>query len=178
MDDFAPIPLADATVISTFSPHSTFGASVTNFGVFSSGAYIAANRALYFPFRVAEPYTSAKIWWMNGATASGNVDAGIYTFEGARLGSTGSTAQGTISVPQAVALVVTLYPGIPYLFAIAMDNITGTVWRALPAQPLVTRALGFYQQATAFPLPTPTATFASNISQFVPLMGLSRQGVV
>jgi hypothetical protein len=53
---------------------------------------------------------------LNGATASGNMDVGIYDYAGTRLVSSGSTAQSGTSAFQDFDITDTLLgPGIFYL---------------------------------------------------------------
>lgn len=118
----------------------------------------AANDAWYVPFVLNEPFTVRKAGWHNGTTVSGNVDIGIYSANGTRIWSSGSTAQSGTSVVQVVTpTAFTLAPGLYYL-AIAVDNTTGT-FRGFALQQ-AGRSTGVFTQASAFPLPS-TATFAA-----------------
>lgn len=102
---------------------------------------------------------------------------GIYDEAGARKVSTTSTAQGTISVLQVVNITDTaLGPGLYYL-AIAMDNITGTLSRGLAGSVARCALTGMAEMATAFPLPDPI-TFATVVSDYVPLVGLTTRTAV
>lgn len=89
-----------------------------------------------YPFRLSEPYQLTWIWWINGATINGNVDAGIYD-EGLAtvLTSTGSTAQSGATALQTVASTARLAPG-RYYFAISSSSATATFYRQdVGAQP-------------------------------------------
>lgn len=146
----------------------------------SSGlaAWPLANLALFVPFTIAVPTTIVKIMWVNGATVSGNVDVGLYDSQGNRLVSSGTTAQTTVSVVQPVDTTdVTLQPGVYYM-AMAMDNTTGTTRKFTTGSTALCRAVGVYQQVSAFPLPS-SATFATaSTSDFIPVFGITGRIVV
>ena len=140
-----------------------------------SGNYPAANRAFYIPFRLDAADTFVKLFVANGATASGNIDVGVYSESGTRLLSTGSTAQSGTNTLQLFDITDTAFgPGYFYM-AIAMDNTTGTVMQSQPGGAARANSIatwGVKQEASAFPLPA-TATFANGNALFMPLFGLS-----
>lgn len=138
----------------------------------ASAVWPSGSLAIYIPFAVVVPITITQLFWHNGATASGNVDMGIYDAAGTKLTSTGSTAQGTVSVLQLVNITdIVIGPGCFY-FALAMDNTTGTMFRTtLGALLELQRGLGMAQQASAFALPA-TATFAALANNYAPACGL------
>jgi hypothetical protein len=137
--------------------------SSSRIGTAVSAAYPAANTAYFYPFSMAAPALITKLVAYNGATASGNLDLGIYAEDGTRLVSAGSTAQAGTNTLQVVDITpdVLIGPGVFY-FAIVLDNTTGTIFRCAvaggPAQYVA--MLGGAQMASAFPLPA-TATLAS-----------------
>lgn len=135
-----------------------------------SAVWPSANVALFWPVRLAVPVTVTVLWWANGATASGNVDCGIYDAEGNRLLSTGSTAQtGTTAIQSVNVTDTVIPPGLIYL-ALAMDNVTGTINRVVMGNATACQLAGMHQQATAFALPA-TATFAAMAQNYVPMAG-------
>ena len=139
-------------------------------------AWPLANLAIAFPFSVEERQVAYQLGWENGATVSGNVDAGIYSYGGSRMVSTGSTAQSGASAPQVVDVTDTvLDPGI-YFAAMAMDNATGIVRSSALAARLA-RVCGVQEQATAFPLPA-SATWAVMTRAFIPLLGIALRPVM
>lgn len=138
----------------------------------SAGVWAVANQAVYVPISVNTPITVKKMAWLNGAISSGNIDVGIYDAAGTRLVSSGSTAQGTISVVQEVDITDTLLIRGRYYFALAMDNITGTVARGAPVIAACS-GMGVLAEASAFVLPA-TATFVAPISAIVPWIVASR----
>lgn len=122
----------------------------------ASAAWPAANRAIFYPFLLHVPTVLTKLWCLNGNTVSGNLDIGIYDVAGTKLVSTGSTAQSGTSALQTVTITaLPLAPG-TYYMAMAMDNTTGTLYRITTPTVNLAIGLGWFQQATAFPLP---ATF-------------------
>lgn len=143
----------------------------------NSATWPAANRAIFVPFRTAVPILVRQLFNCNGATASGNIDVGIYDRVGTRLVSAGSTAQAGTSVLQVFNVTDTLIGPGQFYFAVALDNTTGTITRQAPPNVLQTRALGLVQMASAFPLPA-TATFATVANVHIPLCGLTTKTVV
>lgn len=142
----------------------------------ASGAWPAANRAIFVPLTLSAPFRTAKAWWANGATATGNVDCGVYTPGGTLLGSTGSTAQAGTSVVQSATLALTLLPGNYYL-ALSLSS-TGTLLRTSGLSSAVgSPAAGLAQMASAFPLPA-SATLAAVSSSYVPLFGITSSAVI
>lgn len=134
------------------------------------GAYPAINDALFVPFISRQSILVTRLFCINGATASGNVDVGIYSETGTRIVSSGSTAQSGTSVAQFFNVTDTpLGPG-RYYMAVAMDTIGGTLFRA-NSTVVVLQMAGVAKQATAFPLPA-TATIATVTSGFLPAIGL------
>lgn len=140
-----------------------------------SATYTSANRAHFQWFRVPEICVVKQLWVANGATASGNIDVGIYTPDGTRLVSSGSTAQSGTSTLQVFDVTdTTLAPGYYYI-AVAMDNTTGTIRRNnLSTQ--ASKFAGSAVMASAFPLPA-TATLATALGSAW-VIGLTTETVV
>lgn len=161
--------------ILNYSSDSIWSFSATGF---ASAAYPAANRALFFPFRLYLPFTATRMFSFTGATVAGtnHIDFGIYTLNGNLIVSTGSTLLVGANTVQAVAFAAAtpLNPG-TYYMAIATDGTDTFFRKSVNAQ--IERIIGKYQQAAAFPLPA-TATFATPASAYVPIVGISDQGVV
>jgi hypothetical protein len=127
-----------------------------------TGTFDVANRAYYYPIWLAHPIVITKLWWHNGTAIAGNVDCGLYTDNGVRLVSTGSTAQAGTGAIQSVDIADTPIPGgLIYLAFVASS--TGANFRAV-ATGSGGLAQGYgtstYFQISAFPLPNP-ATFAT-----------------
>jgi hypothetical protein len=136
----------------------------------SSAAFESANRAVYAPIRVPGPCVVRRLWWANGATvsASYNVDCGIYADSdgkpGAKLVSSGSTAQGTASQVQFVDVTdTTLAPGI-YWLALTCSSLSATFFRTIVAANWDASAR--LEEASALPLPasaTPAESSGTNL---------------
>lgn len=134
----------------------------------------AANRAHFFPFRITRPYTVLAGLVKNGATASNNLDIGVYLPDGTRLASSGSTAQAGTTALQYIVMSasVVLQPGL-YYAGLVMDGTTGTINRITTLTTVQCRGLGMFTMNSAFPLPA-TATFAAYAtSNYVQIFGLS-----
>lgn len=136
-----------------------------------SAAWPAANRALYIPFTVTSPYPVRRMWAGNGATASGNIDLGIYSSGGRRLASTGATAQAGTSTLQYVACDILLDPDMYYM-ALSLSSATGTIRRSAALGVEVLRSIGMLQEASAHPLPA-SMTGATIATAYFPLFGLT-----
>jgi hypothetical protein len=139
---------------------------------FNSTAWPSANRAYFVPFRLPYEVTVQHAWVLNGATVSGNVDIGIYSVDGTRIASTGSTAQAGTSAVQSISLSATLGPGLFYM-ALAVSNTTATVYKAsVPGASM--QMMGCAMQNSALPLPA-TATLISVTSaggNYLPEFGI------
>lgn len=145
----------------------------------TSGAWPAANRAFYVPFFLPSAIVATQLFFYAGTTSSNanHYDIGIYTADGTRIISTGSTAQsGSTSVLNVANITDTqLGPG-SYMMALALDS-TDHVFRSAPTF-AVASGFGMYQQSSAFALPA-TATFATLASgAVIPVFGLITQTVI
>lgn len=145
----------------------------------ASAAWPNANRALYVPFFIHSPFLVRRLFWLDGAVLSGNVDIGLYTEQGRRLVSSGSTAQsgGTINTIRALTLgtPLVLTPAIYYM-AMACDNVTSQFMRSQVGA-VVHQIGGMAQQTAAFPLPA-TFTLARVAANNAPIFGLTSQTVI
>lgn len=141
-----------------------------------SSAWPAANRALFFPIRVASPFLITKVAWLNGATVNGNVDVGVYDILGNQIVSLGSTAQATINAVQSGDIADTLLERSLYYIALASDSATATFFASAPIA-LLLRSFGVQEMAAAFPLPA-TATFANPSSAYIPSFSLHNSTVI
>lgn len=177
MPDFPILRNVDPFVISTASPQS-LGLAWNSMGL-SLGplAWSTSNKAVYVPVSISSPVTIVKMFVLNGATASGNIDVGIYDRGGARLVSSGSTAQSGTSVVQEFDVTDTLLKAGLYYLACAMDNTTGTLemWTMSLA---ISKSLGIAEQTSAFALPS-TATFATvSATLRTPFIGATQRAVI
>lgn len=95
----------------------------------SSTAWPAANQAIYIPVSIPFYFPVARVFWVNGSTVTGNKDFGIYTWDGAKIYSTGSTAESGASAVQYVSVSggLVLAPG-SYFFGISCSG-PPTIWQ-------------------------------------------------
>lgn len=140
-------------------------------------AWVAANLALYMPILIGYPTTVVKMFWVNGSTVGTNhVDVGIYDSQGNQLVHSGSTLTAGASAVQSVSITsTTLEPGLYYI-AMASDATTDTFQADNSVVP-VHRATGVYEQATAFPLPSP-ASFTGSTHAYLPFIAMTTQSTV
>lgn len=169
-DDFRGVTITSYdSVLSVGGPLSS--CSINQSG--GTNTWPSANQAFFVPIVVPRSLTVVKMFWVNGAAVSGNVDTGIYDVAGNRLVSIGTTAQAGTSAIQIVDTTdLALAPGRYYL-ALACDNTTATFARSGTPGATMIRAAGCYQMATAFVLPDPVTFAASTSATTVPLFGAS-----
>lgn len=150
-------------------------ARVMGAGAFASTAYPTSNLAIYTPFYLRGPILVTKLYALNGATASNNIDLGIYDEYGTRIVSTGSTARSGANVVQSIDITDTLIGPGRFYMALAQNGTTGTfaAINATTPGPARAKICGIYQQTTAFPLPA-NATFATyaQTNFYLPQYGL------
>lgn len=165
-------------IISTISPDA-IGVQLAALGsgaaVPASTAWPTATKAIYIPFHLRRGATVKQLFCVNGGTAAGNIDMGIYDNAGARKVSIGSTAQAGTSTIQTFDIADTTLAAGTYYLAIAKDDAVGTVvsFSITSVVARFLRAVGLLEQTSAFALPA-TATFASYAAaNFVPFCGLS-----
>jgi hypothetical protein len=126
----------------------------------TSTAWPTANEIWYTPLYVETPVVARQMSWLNGATASGNINVGLYTESGVRLVQQTAIAQTGVSTIQFANIADTvLMPG-TYFAAIQGSATTLTFlmntqsayrWRSCGAA---------LEAAGSFALPA-QATFAS-----------------
>ena len=165
------LPLYRISSLHTFSDEAigTAVVALTGGNTPAAAVWPAANDALFIPFALAQSVLLKRLFVINGATASGNVDAGLYADDGTRIVSSGSTAQSGTSAPQFFDITdIIISPGRYYL-AVAMDTTGGTLFRSNPSV-IREQQIGMAKQASAFPLPA-TATFATVTALYLPCVG-------
>lgn len=171
MGDWTSNLLAPLPVICTMSKESLSDLTLVSAGSFASGTLVA-NQAHFQPFRLDIGGTVVKMAYLMGATATGNVDLGIYDGEFNLLVSSGATAQGTINVLQELDITDTeLHPG-NYWMAFSASSASGTAFQTAVADETFVPALPLYIQASAHPLPS-TATPVKDTNttpKLIPLM--------
>lgn len=142
----------------------------------SSITWPVANTAFYLPFTLPFAYPVRRVFWVNGSSVtSTNMDFGIYTADGTRLYSTGSTAQAGISAVQYVTPTEFLLSPGRYYFALACSSTTANRGGTgnIPASATRQRLIGNLQEASALPLPV-TMTGVAVANSCLPLCGITR----
>lgn len=143
---------------------------------FASAVWPTANTAFFIPTFVAEQVLVTQLFSQNGSAVSGNIDVGIYTMDGTRIVSSGSTAHASGNANQLFNITDTLLgPGVFYL-ALALDNVTGAITRYLMPTSVPSGVLGVCEMATAFPLPA-MATLVTTATNYVPGFGYTTRSV-
>ena len=155
---------------------SSIASVLGTMGTPSAATWPTTNLAIAIPFRISRSIVLSKAWWYNGATVSYNVDVGIYSADWTKLGSIGSTAQGSASVIVSANLTTEFGPGLFYL-AMAMSNALGTAWRSSSMTLSDMRACGCAQMASALALPA-NFTPAAIGQAYVPVFGVTVRSVV
>lgn len=135
----------------------------------ASAGWIAANRLLAYPRRVSTPTLVMKLWIYNGATASGNLDLGIYDARGRLLVSSGSTAQSGTNILQVLDITDTQLGVGDFYVAAVMNGTTGTCMVGAWGHAAQGYMQGLVRVETAFPLPA-TVTFLTAAAS-LPLFG-------
>lgn len=115
-------------IISIYSEECLGGslASIANSSHNNNFGVNAANDAYYIPFQIDAPFTVRSVGVHISTTSSGNIDVGIYSENGTKIWSAGSTAMGTANLFQLwTPTAFTLAPG-RYYMAVGCSNTTGT----------------------------------------------------
>ena len=173
----APSQDQNSVVITPASPESLGSFTAFPIGVndFASATWTSANLALYIPFLVYAPITIVAAAWYNGATVTGNCDIGVFDDQQNAIGTLGSTAQSGATGWQPNAVSWKLNPG-TYYMGFSMSSATATVWTSGVSGVQNGRVAGILSQASAVPLPTTAATFATLAATIsVPLIALSQR---
>ena len=155
----------NSQIISSASVESVGSALAASFAPGGTTNWVAANRALYVPFRIAQRRIAYKMLTYNGSATNGNFDVGVYDAKGTRLVSGGGAAQtGTSQIQEYDITDTQLFPGLYYMGVVCDGTGRLLKWLLGAAEG---QMLGLAQQASAYPLPA-TATFASVAGTQVP----------
>lgn len=173
----APLPDVLLSTISTYHGVGSDLRGLGGVGTPSSNAWPAVNRALYLPLYIDRPGVVTKFWTLNGATAAGNIDIGLYNEAYARLASTGAVAQAGTNVVQEFDVTdFAVVPGV-YFLGLACSLTTATLFMTTTNVAGYFQAMGVTQQATALPLPNP-AVPAAQITTLIPIAGIAFRTLV
>jgi hypothetical protein len=176
MDSIGANKYVTPSYISSYSKYcGMIGAGWLNAGGFSQNEFTAWTSGLgvFVPLYLPWPYPVKRCFWVNGNTAAGNVDFGIFGANGyAKVFSTGNVAQAGTFVPQYVTpTAFTLPPGV-YLMGISTSS-TGALFFLTASAFDKLRFAGIMQQSAVNPLPailSPTVISSKGI----PLMGITK----
>lgn len=146
----------------------------------ASAAIGTNNLILYWPFVIAEPATAVRLSLMNGGTASGNIDLGIYDGGKNRVVNTGTTTQTGTNVVQDVDITDTLLLPGRYFMAVQFSSSTATLFRTAQTDETLLSTIPVYIEAAGgFGLPSSaTMTVDTAASPVVPLMGVHFSTVI
>lgn len=141
----------------------------------AAAVWPASGRAIYLPLRVSDFVIVDRGFLVNGGTANGTIDIGIFNAARVRMGSTGTVVQTGTNVRQVTSFTsdIQLARGFYYI-GISLSGVTGTAFRYTP-DANVCNAMGVRQEAAAHPLPA-TATFAAAATNYFPSVGVLVKG--
>jgi hypothetical protein len=142
-----------------------------------SAAWPVANRAFFIPFTLLDTARFTHMFWMNGAAQAGNADVGVYSKDGTKLASTGSTATSGANAIQLIDVTdFTLFPG-QYYLAMCGGNTGGSFIRGQSGNSNRSVRAGIAQQDVgAVTLPA-NFTLASVLSDYIPLFGIATRSI-
>lgn len=147
-------------------------AGALNIGTPASGAWPAANLALYIPISIPLPTIVTKFFWELGAGVADNSDIGLFDWSGRKLVSTGSTAHsGSAGDKQITTLSssVFLQPG-TYWLGISHDTNTTGFQRWNPTATLL-EIFGLREESSAFALPSTATLTTATTRAYLPAIG-------
>ena len=152
------------------------GLTTGNYGV-TSTAWTLANVAIFQPTYLETDAWCRQLYVGNGATVSGNIDVGLYTMDGVKITSAGSTAQAGTSALQIFNVADIYLAAGWYYLAVALDNTTGTVLCTTTWTAAFGQLVGMAEMTAAFALPA-QATLASYTRTLQPRVGLVGDAVL
>lgn len=150
-------------------------------GTVATSTWSSANKPLAFPFRMSYTAIVDRLGWMNGSSAGGGVDVGIYDEAWNRIVSTGGTTGSGNSAWQFVDVAdTTITGGLLYYLVMARDNTTANrpMRHVQTIDINVLKLGGAMDSATnAYPLPDPLTNMVSVATvNIVPVMGIGMRG--
>lgn len=179
MSDVGALIDYSAAVISSVSIQGVgIEEAATGHSILAGIIWPSSNIAIFVPVKIGYPVTIIKMYWGNGNVVGTNsVDVGIYDSQGNQLVHSGSTATSGASAIQSVSITsTTLEPGLYYL-AMAMNGTTDKVFADNSSPVSFYRAVGIYNQSTAFTLPS-TATYVGATSAYLPFIGATTKSTI
>jgi len=143
----------------------------------ASGTFEAADTGVYFPVYVPSVCVARRMWWINGASVTGNVEAGIYRDSGfkpaAKLITTGIVGQSGTNTTQFGEITDTVLTPSLYWLYLSESSASATFFRCTLGSSSYDELFRF-QQVSIGPGSAPaTATPAESTSQNVYYFGFS-----
>lgn len=169
-------------VITTASPEfNTLGAVLSGWGGGGASVWDSANDPVAYPFVLREAMIVQKLGWVNGSSAGGGVDVGIYSQAWARLVSTGAQTGSGNTAWQWIDVTDTPLAAGRYYLVCSRDNVTANRahrWGNAMGAPLLSLH-GVQDSATdAYPLPDPLTNMAAAATfTKVYVLGIQAQSV-
>lgn len=135
--------------------------AVTALSSLASAINPVTSTAYFVPFCLGHPVSVSRVFSINGTTAQGSIDVGIYDEDGTYIISSGSTTQTGTSNLQFVTITNTVIgPGRFYL-AVSLNTTQGTILRGLWTTTTQGTIAGMKYLFDTFPLPTTGVTFTN-----------------
>ena len=166
--------LSTLRAITPFSPECLGLDILPLDAVLQSTTNWVANLLVFIPMILAEPFLVSQFFWQNGNAINGNIDAGVYSEDGAtKIISTGSTTVANVSAIQVVNVTDTWLPSNRRLWlTLGSDGTTRLLLSALNAA-LALTYLGVKQQASGWSSGLPsTITLGTPSQARTPLFGI------
>jgi hypothetical protein len=167
------------THVASIGPQSTatqFARSIGVSQINASASYSnpTADTVLYFPIFLPWAYPVKRLFWVNGSTASSNVEVGVYSRGFTKIYSSGSVAQSGASVPQyhTPASSFWLAPG-GYLLALTCSGTTNRLWGFTAMSATNLRSGGVFMSAHAPGAMPAIVTPVLNTKASFPLFGIT-----
>jgi hypothetical protein len=143
-------------------------------GTMNSATWPVNNLCLYIPIYVWKTVTVYSLFWVNGATASGNACMGLYDEGGNRIAQTGVVAQSGTTAPQQPSITAFQIPPGRYWAGLASTTTAATFrcWNVPSTNTDSGKWLGIGEETvSAGQVPT-TMTPVASARAYVPLLGL------
>lgn len=173
----AVFPRADGRILTPASPEfGSHGLLLLNDTASVVGQWNVANDPFAIPFTLPHGGVVKQLGWLNGSSAGGQHDIGVYDTAFNRLVSAGSTTGTGNNAWQWVNVTDTaLKPGRYYL-AIVRDNTTVSrvVYYVTQQNDYVVQFCGGLSSTTdAVPLPNPLTNMVASALTLVPVMAIA-----
>jgi len=173
MTDFPGSSFIAPPTISVQSPWAcganTLGLPTNALG---GAAWPTNNLGIFVPFNLPCPFVVRAAFCHNSTTASGNLDIGVFSQDGALLVSKGSTAMSGTSTLQILTLTETLLQPGAYYMAMSSSTTVAIFNRWAYSATSGQRHLGILQASSQLPLAT-NPTLATPSNDYVPHFGIA-----